>query len=75
VGPNIFDGDQHPLPRLEELITAWPKKKDRLARAILAIALKQGGVDLADGGAVSREYIECYLLLGRHWQGEEGKVK
>lgn len=25
-----------------------------MARAILAIALKQGGVDLADGGAVSR---------------------
>ena len=53
--PTIFDGNQHPLPQLQELITAgWPKKKDRLARAILAIALKQGGVDLADGGAVGR---------------------
>jgi hypothetical protein len=51
----VFDDAQHPLPEPQELIAAgWPKRKDRLARAILALALKQGGVDLADGSAVSR---------------------
>lgn len=53
--PSIFDDDQYPLPELQELITAgWPKKKDRTARAVLALALKQGGLDLADGSTVSR---------------------
>jgi hypothetical protein len=53
--PSIFDDEQHPLPQIQELMTAaWPKNKDRVARAILAVALKQGGVDLADGAQVSR---------------------
>jgi hypothetical protein len=51
----IFNDEQHPLPQLQELILAgWPKNKDRLSRAILAIALKHGGLDLADGSTVSR---------------------
>jgi hypothetical protein len=54
-GPIVFDVGQHPLPQVQELIeAAWPKQKDRVARAILAISLKQGGLDLADGGTVSR---------------------
>lgn len=53
--PAIFQDDVHPLPQLEELIKAgWPIRKDRLARAILALSLKHGGVDLADGGAATR---------------------
>lgn len=53
--PSIFDDAQHPLPEVQELITAgWPTKKDRLARAILALALKHGGIDLADGSTASR---------------------
>ena len=53
--PSIFDDEQYPLPHLQELTAAgWPKKKDRVARAILALALKQGGLDLADGSTVSR---------------------
>jgi hypothetical protein len=53
--PAVFDDVQHPLPPVQELILAgWPKKKDRLARAILAVALRDGGLDLADGGSVSR---------------------
>ena len=53
--PAVFDDEQHPLPRLQELIAAgWPKKKDRVARAILALALKEGGLDLADGSTASR---------------------
>lgn len=51
----IFDDAAHPLPTVDELMTAgWPKKKDRLARAILSIALRQGGLDLADGSTASR---------------------
>ena len=55
VVPAIFDEEQYPLPQQPELIAAsWPKRKDRLARAVLAVALRKGGLDLADGGAVSR---------------------
>jgi hypothetical protein len=53
--PAIFDDNQYPLPQQNELIAAgWPKMKDRLARAILVLALRQGGMDLADGGTASR---------------------
>jgi len=53
--PSIFDEKQFPLPAAEGLITAgWPKKKDRIGRAILAVALRHGGLDLADASAASR---------------------
>jgi hypothetical protein len=53
--PTVFDDELYPLPETQELILArWPKRKDRLARAILALALKQGGIDLADGSTVNR---------------------
>jgi hypothetical protein len=53
--PVIFDEEQYPLPKAQELINAgWPTRKDRLARAILALALKHGGNDLADGSTASR---------------------
>jgi hypothetical protein len=53
--PTIFDDSQYPLPPQNELIAAgWPKMKDRLARAILALALREGGLDLADGSTASR---------------------
>lgn len=53
--PVIFDDAQYPLPHTDEMIAArWPTNKDRLGRAILALALHQGGIDLADGGTVTR---------------------
>lgn len=53
--PSIFNDETHPLPQIQELIDAgWPVRKDRIARAILALALKHGGADLADGGAATR---------------------
>ena len=56
--PSVFDGEQHPLPHVEELVTAgWPKKKDRLARAVLALSLRHGGIDLADGASATRENL------------------
>lgn len=56
--PTVFDETQYPLPHLEELIEAgWPVRKDRSARAILALALRRGGLDLADGGTATRENL------------------
>ena len=55
VRPSMFNDELHPLPQPQEMIDAgWPVRKDRLARAILALALKRGGNDLADGGAATR---------------------
>ena len=57
--PAIFDNELHSLPQIQELISAgWPKKKDRLARAILALALKHGGLDLADGSTAGRSNLK-----------------
>lgn len=56
--PAIFDEEQYPLPDARELITAaWPRKKDRLARAILAVALREGGHDLADATPATRDHL------------------
>ena len=56
--PEVFNDELYPLPQPAELMAArWPKSKDRLARAILAASLRQGGLDLADGGVVSRENL------------------
>ncbi|HUA99756.1 MAG TPA: DUF262 domain-containing protein [Terracidiphilus sp.] len=53
--PSIFDDSLHPLPHREEILgSGWPVRRDRLARAILAVALRQGGLDLADGGVATR---------------------
>jgi hypothetical protein len=53
--PVIFDEKQYALPEREELIASgWPVRRDRLARAILALALRQGGLDLADGSGATR---------------------
>jgi len=55
VQADIFDEEQYPLPQQEELIASgWPVRRDRLARAILALALRQGGLDLADGSTATR---------------------
>lgn len=55
---DIFNEEEHPLPQIEELLTAgWPVRKDRLARAILAASLRAGGLDLADGSTVTRENV------------------
>ena len=53
--PIIFDES---LPEATELIEAgWPNKKDRLARAILALSLKENGLDLADGSIASHNNL------------------
>ncbi len=65
--PTIFDEESNALPDANELMEAgWPKKKDRLGRAILALSLRHGGLDLADGSPASvgnlskREYHHLF---------------
>lgn len=54
-----FDEKAHPLPTVDELKQAgWPKKRDRLARAILAVSLLGGAHDIADGAPVSRDHLK-----------------
>ena len=56
--PSVLDGNQYPLPEPPELMAAgWPVRKDRLSRAIMALALKHGGLDLADGSMATRENL------------------
>lgn len=47
----IFDEDSFPLPTREMLIrqAGWPKRKTILGRGLLALMLKAGAEDLADG--------------------------
>ena len=71
VTPEIFDEQQHPLPLVEELVSAgWPVRKDRLARAILAASLRAGGLDFADGSLVSRSGLkkrEYHHIFPQAW--------
>lgn len=54
-----FDEEVHPLPTRDELRQAgWPKKRDRSARAILAVSLLGGAHDVADGTPVSRDHLK-----------------
>ncbi|WP_078614285.1 DUF262 domain-containing protein [Streptomyces griseus] len=62
--PPIFSSE---LPTKQDLKEAgWPKKKDRLARAILLVSLQGNATDLADGEAITvlnaarREYHHVF---------------
>lgn len=56
--PELFDEDVNPIPASEELIRAgWPSRKDRLARAILAVSLHDGGYDFADGARANSDNL------------------
>ena len=53
--PIILDDEQSPLPEPQQLLTVgWPVRRDRIARAVLAVSLKHGGLDLADGSSATR---------------------
>ena len=74
--PAIFT---EPLPEISELIeSGWPRKKDRLARAILALSLKEGGLDLADGSIAShsnlsqREYHHLFPVA--HLRSQDSDI-
>jgi hypothetical protein len=74
--PDLFNSDLYPLAPVEEIISAgWPFRKDRLARAILAISLKSGGIDFADGSPATYETIksrEYHHIFPKSWLRDNG---
>lgn len=59
----IFDEKSYPLPDESTLILAgWPARSDRLARAILALSLRTGAYDFADGSEISLRNHEAREL-------------
>lgn len=74
--PEIFDAERYALPSIEEIMMAgWPVRKDRLGRAVLAVALRSGGLDFADGSRVSRENLkkrEYHHLFPNAWLARQG---
>jgi len=74
--PKIFDNTIFPLPALEELKTAgWPKRRDRLPRAMLALSLRKGAFDFADGSQISHDNIgrrEYHHLFPDAWLSNKG---
>lgn len=69
--PKVFDESEYPLPEVDELKTAgWPKRRDRLPRAILALSLNRGAFDFADGSQISSDNIsnrEYHHLFPEAW--------
>ncbi len=56
--PRVFSDDEYPLPTKEDLLrAAWPRSANRLARSILALSLRKGGIDLADGSQASHSNL------------------
>ncbi len=56
---DIFDEVKYPLPGVDQIeVAGWPVRKDRLARAVLAVTLRCGGLDFADGSSVSRANLK-----------------
>jgi hypothetical protein len=79
--PKVFDEDEFPLPTKEELMQAgWPKRRDRLPRAILALSLNGGAQDFADSSPVNesnikkREYHHLYPDAFLQKQGLKDKA-
>ena len=72
----IFDDDRYPLPTCEELLRAgWPRRRDTLARGILALSLKGGARDFADDERVNRQHLgqrEYHHLFPDHLLTKEG---
>lgn len=57
--PLVFSDEEWPLPAPEQLTLAgWPTKKDRLPRALMALSLRAGGYDLADGAPATRDNLK-----------------
>jgi len=74
----IFDEEIYPLATDEELMRAgWPRRKDTLARAVLALSLKGGAHDFADDERVTRQHLsqrEYHHLFPDHLLTEDGQL-
>ncbi len=69
--PELFNDEDNRPPEEGELLSAgWPARKDRLPRALLAISLRAGGQDFADGAPANpenvrkREYHHIFPVAG-----------
>ena len=76
----IFDEDEYPLPAVELLLQArWPTYKDILARGVLAVSLRAGGHDIADGSPVTRDSVKTreyhHLFPDSILTGEDAELK
>jgi hypothetical protein len=76
--PPIFD---LPTPGADEILfTGWPKKRDRLARAVLLLSFQGGAFDLADGREITqdnvsqREYHHLFPVAYLKDQRKEGEA-
>jgi len=76
--PPIFKA---PLPDADEIyLTGWPKKRDRLARAVLLLSFHGGARDIADGGKITpenvfqREYHHLFPVAYLRSSGDEDKA-
>ena len=50
---------QSTLPEAAELLeVGWPKRRDRLARAVLLLSFRGGALDLADGADITPTTVE-----------------
>lgn len=50
---------EEPLPDVEQLVAAgWPRRRERLARALLALSFRGGAFDVADGAPISTSNID-----------------
>ena len=54
----ILNEESYPLPTMEMVLqSGWPKRKSILSRGLLALTLKTGAIDLADGTRATRTSI------------------
>ena len=54
----IFNESEYPVAGIEQLLTArWPNTRDILARGALALMLREGGLDIADGATATRDSV------------------
>ena len=69
--PEFFDESKWPLPTIEEITGAgWPKQKERLARAVLAMSLRGGAYDWADARPADRASLsvrEYHHIFPQNW--------
>jgi hypothetical protein len=74
----ILDESQYSLPTVDELrLASWPKARDILGRAVLALSIRAGALDLADGSPASRGNLarrEYHHLFPDHLLTTEGQL-
>lgn len=55
----LFNKDKYPLATVEELKrTGWPKRENIRARGIMAVFVKLGAFDFADGSQLTRQQLK-----------------